>query len=380
MKILILGAGYAGIAAATSLKPHANLDVTLIDRNPYHTVETRLHEAAAHRTKVTLPLAPLLQGTAVKLDLAQVSEVNLDTGEVKTNGGPTYTYDKLVVGLGSVTNFFRIPGLAEHAAELKTTEDADAIYAHFNRLFEPNYTGNRDVVIGGAGLTGVELITELAQRNQQLAEKHGLKPVKLYLVEAAPTILPIVEAKLRSEVEKVLRDYGIEILTNHKILEGHSDGSITVGTPDGGKRRIEAGKTVWTGGIMARDLVKGEKLEKGPGGRIPVDRTLQVPAYPGVYVLGDMAFGKDEHGNPMPPNAQLAGQQGRYMAEQLLAMANGKPTSEFMPYTQGEFISLGGLNAVGWVTLPGDKKMSLTGPPAHLMKRASETRWVLSLK
>lgn len=379
MKTLILGAGYAGVATATSLKPHANLDVTLIERNPYHGIWTRLHEAAAHRTRVTLPLAPLLQGTGVKLDLAEISEVNLDTKEVKTNGGPTYTYDTLVVGLGSTTNFFRIPGLAENAGELKSIEDAEAIHAHFNKIFERSYTGNRDVVIGGAGLTGVELITELAQRNQHLAEKTGLAPVKLYLIEAAPTILPIVDAKLRAEAEKVLRGYGIEILTNHKIMEGHPDG-ITVGTPDGGTRRIEAGKVVWTGGIMARDLLKGEKLEKGPGGRIIVDRTMQVAAYPGVYVLGDMAFGKDEHGNPMPPNAQLAGQQGRNMAANLLRLANGEPTQEFMPHTQGEFISLGGLEAVGWMKLPANKKLSMTGGPAYVMKRASETRWVLSLK
>lgn len=379
MKTLILGAGYAGIATATSLKPHANLDVTLIERNPYHTVETRLHEAAAHQTPVTLPLAPMLQGKGVKLDLAQISEVNLDTGEVKTNGGPTYTYDKLVVGLGSVTNFFRIPGLAEHAAELKTIDDADALFAHFNSLFDQGYTGNRDVIIGGAGLTGVELITELAQRNMQLAAARGLQPVKLYLVEAAPTILPIVDAKLRAEAEEVLRGYGIEILANHKILEGHPDG-ITVGTPDGGQRRLIAGKTVWTGGVMARDILKGEKLQKGPGGRIIVDRTMQVAEYPGVYVLGDMAFAKDQNGNPMPPNAQLAGQQGRHMAANLLAMASGQPASEFMAHTQGEFISLGGLHAVGWAKLPADKKLAMTGGPAHIMKRASEMRWVMSLK
>lgn len=379
MKTLILGAGYAGAAAATSLKPHANLDVTLIERNPYHTIETRLHEAAAHDARVTLPLAPLLQGTGVKLDLAEISEVNLDTREVKTKGGPSYSYDTLVVGLGSVTNFFRIPGLAENAGELKTVEDAQALYQHLNRVFERDYQGNRDIVIGGAGLSGVELITELAQRNQQLAEKTGLRPVKLYLVEAAPTILPLVDAKLRASAQEVLRGYGIDILVGHKIMEGYPDG-ITVGTPDGGSRRITAGKVVWTGGVMARDILKGEKLEKGPGARVIVDCTMQLSAYPGVFVLGDMAFGKDQNGNPMPPNAQLAGQQGRHMAENLLRLANGQTPTEFIPDTQGEFISLGGMEAVGWMRLPMNKKLSMTGGPAHVMKRASEARWVLSLK
>src|SRR6476659_2268579 len=119
MKTLILGAGYAGLAVATKLKPTPDMDSLLIEQNAYHTFETRLHEAAAHNTRVTLPLAPLLKGTGVNLEQAQVDSVDLDHKEVKLKDGRVLTYDTLVIGLGSVTNFYRIPGLSENATELK---------------------------------------------------------------------------------------------------------------------------------------------------------------------------------------------------------------------------------------------------------------------
>ncbi|MGI8747903.1 MAG: FAD-dependent oxidoreductase, partial [Deinococcus sp.] len=149
MKTLILGAGYAGLAVATKLKPAADLEVVMLERNPYHTFETRLHEAAAHNTKVTLPLAPLLKGTGVRMDLAGIEGVDLDARQVTTKEGRTYDYDTLVVGLGSVTNFYRIPGLAENATELKELRDADAIFSFVNRVFNAGYSGNRDIVVGG---------------------------------------------------------------------------------------------------------------------------------------------------------------------------------------------------------------------------------------
>ena len=379
MKTIILGAGYAGLAVATKLKPHTDLDVTLVEQNPYHTFETRLHEAAAHNTKVTVPLAPLLRGTGVALDLAVITEVNLDAKEVRTKDGPTYHYDTLIVGLGSVTNFYRIPGLAENAAELKELKDADKIFGYVNRVYDSAYVGNRDIVVGGAGLTGVELVTELAQRNEALSKARGLAPFKIYLVEAGPAILPIIDAALRAKAEKVLRDYGIEILTGHRLMMA-TPTSVTVQTADGAQRVIEAGKIIWTGGIQARDIVKADKLEKGPGGRIVVDEDLRIPAYPEVFVIGDMSLALNQQSKPVPTTAQHAGQQGRLTGDNIMRLVRGQPLQPYVPNTLGEFISLGGLMAVGWMKLPWNQKLAITGGLAHVMKRASEWRWRASIE
>ena len=374
MKTLILGAGYAGLATATKLKPTEGLDATLIEQNPFHTFETRLHEAAAHNTQVTLPIAPLLRGTGVELELAKVLSVDLDKKEVQTDKGQTHTYDTLVIGLGSVTNFYRIPGLAEYASELKRLEDAEEIYAWINKAHLPTYTGSRNIVIGGAGLTGVELATEVAQRTDYLSKQLGTEKLTIYLVEAGPKILPVLEDDLRNKAMKTLLDYDIKVLTGHRVMKATED-TVTIQSEGQEAQIIPSGKTIWTGGIQAQDIVKGEKLQRGPANRIVVDATLRIPEYPEVFVVGDMALGKNQEGKPVPTTAQHAGQQGRTTGRNLMRLARGRELVEYEPSTLGEFVSLGGLMAVGWMKLPWNQKLKLSGGLAHMMKKASEWRW-----
>lgn len=379
LKTIILGAGYSGLAAATQLKPTDAMETLLIERFPQHVYHTRLHEAAAHDTKVSTDIVPLLKNTGVHYEQAEVDYINADEREVVLKDGRILEYDRLVVGLGSVTNFYRIPGLAEHAAELKTREDAREIYSFVNHTYHKDYEGNRDIVIGGAGLTGVELITELAKRTEQLSTQTGIPAGKLFLVEAGPHILPVVEPDLRERAIKILEEYGIEILTSHKIMKATED-AVTVQTPDGNEKEIKAGKIVWTGGIMPRDILRGESLEKGFAGRIVVDEYLRAKNYPEIFVLGDMGLATNEFGKPVPTTAQHAGQQGRLTGANLMRLSRGEPLKPYRPYTQGEFVSLGGVMAVGWMKLPAGKKLSMTGAPAFGMKKASEFKWQLSLE
>lgn len=379
MKTLILGAGYAGLAVATKLKPTPGLDVTLVEQNPYHVFETRLHEAAAHNTQVTLPLQPLLKGTGVRMDLARIDNVDLDARQVTLKDGRTLSYDTLVIGLGSVTNFYRIPGLAEHATELKELADADDIFTFINRVFETSYSGNRNIVVGGAGLTGVELVTELAQRNEILSRERGLPKIEIYLVEAGPKILPVLDDNLRERASRTLEEYGIHILVQHRLMQATEE-SVTVQTADGQQKVVEAGKIIWTGGIQAQEIVRAEKLEKGMANRIVVDEFLRIPAYPEVFVIGDMALATDpKTEKPVPTTAQHAGQQGRLTGKNIMRMSRGQELEAYEPSTLGEFVSLGGLMAVGWMKLPWNQKLAMTGGMAHVMKKASEWRWRASI-
>lgn len=379
MKTIILGAGYGGLSAATSFKPTDNLDVLLIDQRPYHTYYTLLHEAAGHGKTVTTPICPLLEGTGVEHEQASVKEVNLDEKAVYLADGRVLEYDKLLVSLGSVTNFYGIKGLEEHADVLKEVEDSEKIFDWVNRAFEPEYTGSRDVIIGGAGLTGTELVTELAQRSEELSYKTGLPKLNFHLIEAGPTILPPVAPSLRERAAKILEDYGINVLISHKIVEAIA-GSVTVEGPDGNRREISGGKIVWTGGIKARELLRGEHIVGGPGGRIKVEGTLQAVNYPDVFVFGDMAAANHPDGRPVPSTAQHAIQAGKHAALNITRLASGQELEVFQPYSQGEFVSLGGLMAVGAINLPGEKKLAMTGVAAHGVKIASHLRWVATLK
>lgn len=378
MKILILGAGYAGLACATKLRPLPDIDVTLIEQNPYHTFETRLHEAAAHNTQVTLPIQPLLRGTGVTLKLGKILNVDLDAKTVTSTTG-TDAYDRLVIALGSVTNFYRIPGLADHASELKTAEDAEEIFSWLNLAHSPTYTGPRRVVIGGAGLTGVELATEIARRTELLHLTKGTKPLEIYLIEAGPTILPALDDHLREKVETQLKHYGIEIRTKHRLIQANAH-SVVLQTEGTEPTELATDKIVWTGGIQAQDIVFGTHLTKGTSGRIDVDTCLRMANYPEVFVIGDMGLAKDKDGTAVPTTAQHAGQQGRLTAKNLIRLSQNQEPKAYEPHILGEFVSLGGLMAVGWMKLPWNQKIALSGSIAHVMKRASHWRWRVSVE
>lgn len=155
--------------------------------------------------------------------------------------------------------------------------------------------------------------------------------------------------------------------------------SVTVQTQEGEQLVLQAGKIIWTGGIAARDVVRGERLEKGPGGRIAVDPSLRAKNYPDVFIIGDMGLALNQDGKPVPTTAQHAGQQGRLTGKNVMRLARGEELEPYEPTTLGEFVSLGGLMAVGWMKLPWNQKLAITGGLAHVMKRASEWRWRASI-
>lgn len=163
-------------------------------------------------------------------------------------------------------------------------------------------------------------------------------------------------------------------MVGHRIMQATAD-SVTVQTADGEQKVIKAGKIIWTGGIQARDVVRGQKIEKGPGGRVVVDEFLRAKGYPDVFIIGDMGLALNQQGKPVPTTAQHAGQQGRTTAKNIMNMVQNKPLVPYEPTTLGEFVSLGGLMAVGWMKLPWNQKLAITGGIAHVMKRASEWKW-----
>ncbi len=360
-KILILGAGYAGLSALHKLKHLKRASITLVDRHPYHTIVTELHEAAAHNADVTLKLEPMLTG--VQFFPANIQQVNLDQKQVQTNQG-TLEYDYLIIALGSSTNFFRIPGLAEHALELKSTEDAQSIYNRFTAL---HHTSQRpqQIIIGGAGLTGVELATELAIRSQELTREHHAK-VSIHLVEAGQHILPTIEAILRQHATETLAARGVRVHLGQRIIEATTN---TVKLEDG--TVLESALTIWTGGVRADDVVSGQYFERGIGNRLKVNQLLALEHYPNVFVAGDMALALDKTGQPVPPTAQHAGHQGAIAAHNLKALCAGQSSRAYTPSTLGELVSLGGWLGVGWMRLPFAKRIRLIGIFASLVKRAS---------
>ncbi|TWK46373.1 NAD(P)/FAD-dependent oxidoreductase [Bacillus licheniformis] len=381
--IVILGAGYGGLLSALTVRKHYTKEeakVTVVNQYPTHQIITELHRLAAGNVSeqaVAMPLAKLFKGKDIDLKIAKVNSFSVDKKEVALSDGSTLTYDALVVGLGSVTAYFGIPGLEENSMVLKSANDANKIFKHVEeRVREYAKTKNEadaTILIGGGGLTGVELVGELADIMPSLARSYGVDPteIKLKLVEAGPKILPVLPDELIERATKSLEKRGVEFLTGLPVT--NVEGNV-VDLKDG--QKIVTNTFVWTGGVQGNPLIGESGLEVNRG-RATVNDFLQSTSHEDVFVAGDSAvvFGPDSR--PYPPTAQIAWQMGELIGYNLYAYLENKSMATFSPVNSGTLASLGRKDAVAVI---GANSTSLKGLPASLMKEASNVRYLSHIK
>ncbi|WP_151734842.1 NAD(P)/FAD-dependent oxidoreductase ['Paenibacillus yunnanensis' Narsing Rao et al. 2020] len=381
--IVILGAGYGGLLSAVTARKYLSKNdarITVVNQTATHQIITELHRLAAgsiSEQAVAMPLSKLLAGKNIDLKIAKVTSFVVADKQIKLSNGETLSYDALVVGLGSVTAYFGIPGLEEHSMVLKSAADANKIHAHIeDRIREYARTKNAAdaaILIGGGGLTGVELVGEIADILPKLTKRYGVdrKEIKLMLVEAGPKILPVLPDHLIERATTSLEQRGVEFLTGLAVTNVAGN---TIDLKDG--RQIVANTFVWTGGVQGHPLVGESGLEVNRG-RATVNEYLQSTSHPDVFVAGDSAvfFGPD--GRPYPPTAQIAWQMGEQIGYNLYAHLNGKSMEGFSPINSGTLASLGRKDGVAIV---GGNSTPLKGLPATLMKEASNIRYLSHIK
>lgn len=382
-KILILGGGYGGLLSALTARRYLTpeeADITVINRYSTHQIITELHRLAVgnlHENKVALPLHKLLDGTDVGIRIDSVTSIEPDEKQVKLASGVSMSYDYLVVALGSETAFFGIPGLQENSFILKSVEDAHRIHDNLVKSIE-RYATTKDpadatFVVGGGGLTGVELVGEMADMLPELCERNGVdfKDVKLYCVEAAPAILRGFPEDLIDRAMTSLEARGVKFLVGLPITE--VDGN-KVSLKDG--QTIESNTVVWTGGVQGNSAVADCGIEVNRG-RATVTPQLQSTSHPEVFLAGDSAVVMNPEGAPYPPTAQLAWQMGETVGYNLFIAINGGAMKEFSPVFSGTLGSLGRKDAIGMI---GGSGLKLKGTPAVLMKEASNIRYLSHIR
>lgn len=382
--IVILGAGYGGLLSALKVREFYNKDqakVTVINQFPTHQIITELHRLAAGNVSeqnIAMPLDKLFKGKDIDLKIAKVESFSVDTKEVKLSSGAVLTYDALVVGLGSVTAYFGIPGLEENSMVLKSVNDAKKIHAHIEgRIAEYAKTRNEadaTIVIGGGGLTGVELVGEIVDTFPKIAKKYGVdfNDLKIKLVEAGPKILPVLPDHLIERATESLAKRGVEFLTGLPVT--NVEGNV-IDLKDG--QKIVANTFVWTGGVQGNPLV-GQSGLAVDRGRATVNEYLQSSSHPDVFVVGDSAVAfPEEGGRPYAPTAQNAWQMGELVGYNLFAYLEGKTFEKFAPIDSGTLASLGRKDAVAII---GRNQTPLKGLPATLMKEASNVRYLSHIK
>jgi NADH dehydrogenase len=379
-QILILGGGYGGVLAAMTARKHltpAEASITIVNRFPTHQIITELHRLAGGTIAegaVALPLNKLLGSKDINIVVDTVKDIKPNEKQVILESGSVYKYDALVVALGSETNYFGIPGLEENSLVLKSVADANRIRNHVEaRLDAYKKSGNKadaTIVVGGGGLTGVELVGEFADKLPEVCRAKGIdfNDIKLYCVEAGPAVLPIFPKVLIDRAMESLTKRGVNFITGVAITEATK---TSVSLKNG--ETIESSTIIWTGGVKGNPVVGSCGLAEDRG-RSTVTSTLQSTSHSDVFLAGDCAVVFPEGSErPYPPTAQLAWQMGEVVGFNLSVMFKGGTMDKFVPVFSGTLGSLGRKDGVGTI---GGNATQLKGLPATLMKEASNIRYL----
>jgi NADH dehydrogenase len=372
--VVVLGAGYAGAGAVQRLEEELNgsTEIVWVSDTDYHLV---LHES--HRVirdpsvqhKITIPVQEI-KSPSTKFVEGEVTGLDIDDREVELDDGRTVDYDYALVAMGSQTAYYGIPGLEEHSETLKSLDDALDIHEQVTAAArDATRSDPAQVVIGGAGLSGIQSAGEVAEfRDEQNA------PIEVTLVEALEEIFPPGTPELQQALRERVEAAGVNILTDDPITEADED-TIEFDERDA----IDYDVFVWTGGITGRDAMDGVDLENEHN-RVTASSTFET-GDDRVFAIGDSAV-IDQGENPAPPTAQAAWQAAEVAGENLARAVNDKPLKTWTHKDKGTVVSIGeeavahDVEPVSGLTLPVE---TFGGYPAKTLKKMIAARWIADI-
>ena len=356
--ILILGGGFGGLYTALELEKklpkYPNLEVTLVNRENFFLFTPMLHEVAAgdlDLTNIVNPVRKLLrkvnffEGEVEAIDLAKRIVVVSHGFDRHTH---ELEFDQIVLGLGSSTNFFGLPGLEEHALTMKSLSDAINLRNRLIALLEEADTEcadstNRNAlltfVVAGGGFAGVETIggvNDFVRGCLRFFPNIRQNDIRMVLVHPGPVVLPELSSSLGRYTQETLRRKGIDVRLNTKV-EGYEDATVVLS--DGSN--LPTHTLIWTAGTTPHSLLAALPCAKEHG-RIIVDESLEVKGSPGVWAIGDCALVPDRStGKYCPPTAQHALREGKVLAHNLLTTITGQAKKSFSFATLGQLAAIG---------------------------------------
>jgi NADH dehydrogenase len=355
--ILILGGGFAGMYAALRLERKLardpNVQITLVNRDNFFLFTPMLHEVATSDldpTHIVNPIRKLLK--RVHFFAGEAEAIDLPGRRVRVSHGAEHhhhelSYDHLVIALGSVTNFFNLPGLRERAFTMKSLGDAIAVRNHaIQCLEEADFECCPQVreplltlVVAGGGFAGVETaggLNDFMRQSIRFYPHLREDMLRIVLVHAGPVLLPELKEKLAIYAQKKLSRRKVEVLVHTRIQEV-SEGMVCLSTGE----RIKTNTLIWTAGTTPNPLLAQLPCRR-EGGRICVNEHFEVPEWPGVWAVGDCAFIRDSRkGTVYPPTAQHAVREGRVLAYNLRAAVYGRAKRPFVFSTLGQLATIG---------------------------------------
>ena len=374
--VVIIGGGFGGLGAAEELK-HDDVDVTIVDRNNFHTFQPLLYQVATaglNDADVAYPIRGIFHRQEnVSFRRATVEGVDWDLGELTLDDG-TLAFDQLIIAAGASTNTFGLPGADEHSYPLYNLRDAVHLRNHVLRCFEAADTdpslvadGAITVVVVGGGPTGVEVAGAMAELFDRVLRKDfgdslDVGRARVILIEMQSELLGPFSATSQRHAREILRQRGVQVRTDTAVdkitaTEVHLKGGEVIPTHT----------LIWAAGVKANPLAATLGVETGPGGRIVVGADLRIPGHPNAYAIGDIAeiperkrFSRRpaKQGRALPQLAQVAIQSGHHASRQIRSLQKGGSTKPFRYFDKGTMATIGRRAAVA--ELPGGLKLQGT--------------------
>jgi NADH dehydrogenase len=399
-KIVIIGAGFAGLRTALELEKRCarikECTITLIDRNAEHLYTPLLYEVSSGGLEEATEqcLGELKSGVCVKFDdyvnivkkkhirfrRAEVVGINVEEQSVALKDGERIPYDDLVVAVGVETATYGIPGVAEHALPMKTLADAFRIREKIYR-FVSAYKGGKErhlaIIVVGGGATGVEFAAETANFFQRLVEGGVLQweDFEVRLVEAGSDILMMFPPEVRRLARRRLSSLGVEVMTETKLNEV-KPGTVTITGKDGQARELEADAAVWTAGVKPLGVGKDWGLPTDEKGFIIVDQSFAVEGMKNAYALGDcVALVHPKTKARVPALAQVAVREAGVVAENIARHLERKlPLRWNPPEKWATVVPMGGKYAIADVG-----PIRLYGRAGYAVRKAADLMYFLSI-